>query len=176
MYIFGIINKNYYLCALKKLKTKQTMIGKRARIAAIRDIIQTQCISSQEDLLSILTTRGIETTQATLSRDLKQMQITKVATREGNYMYVMPDAVAPVTTTAHPRYIPTHLVHGVVSVECSQILCVLRTKPGNASSVAYDIDVRQLKEVMGTIAGDDTILVIPRTGFTPEQVAEAICN
>lgn len=152
------------------------MTDKLRRIAAIREIIQTQCIGSQEELLVALKSRGIEATQATMSRDLKQMQITKVATREGSYMYVMPETAPAITTTPQPRYMPAHLVHGVVSVECSQILCVLRTKPGNASSVAYDIDVRQLREVMGTIAGDDTILVIPRTGYTPQQVIEAICN
>lgn len=152
------------------------MTDKYKRIAAVREIIQTQCIGSQEELLAALKERGIVATQATMSRDLKQMQVTKIATREGSYMYVMPEAAAAVTSTPRPRYMPTHLVHGVVSVEYSQILCVLRTKPGNASSVAYDIDVRQLREVMGTIAGDDTILVIPRAGFTPQQVIEAICN
>ena len=62
------------------------MKNKKDRIAAIRDIIQSQSISSQEELMRELLIKGIEVTQATLSRDLKQMQIAKIATREGGYM------------------------------------------------------------------------------------------
>ena len=117
------------------------MKNKKDRIAVIRDIIQSQSISSQDELLTQLLEKGFKVTQATLSRDLKQMQIAKIATREGGYMYVMPDVAAP----------------------------------GYASSIAYDIDMCALPEVMGTLAGDDTILVIPRSGFTTHQVAEALC-
>lgn len=152
------------------------MKNKRDRITAIRDIIQSQSISSQDELLKELQAKGFEVTQATLSRDLKQMQIAKVATREGAYMYVMPDVAASVRNKVIPHFIPPTTVAGVVSIECSQILIVIRTKPGYASSIAYDIDMSALPEVMGTVAGDDTILVIPRGGYTTHQVAEALCE
>ena len=151
------------------------MKNKKDRIAVIRDIIQSQSISSQDELQNELLKRGFEVTQATLSRDLKQMQIAKIATREGGYMYVMPDVAASVKNKVSPHFIPPKTVAGVVSIECSQVLIVIRTKPGYASSIAYDIDMSALPEVMGTLAGDDTILVIPRSGFTPHQVAEALC-
>lgn len=152
------------------------MKNKKDRISVIREIIQSQSISSQDELLKELLSRGYEVTQATLSRDLKQMQIAKVATREGGYMYVMPDVAASAKNQVSPYIIPPKTVAGVVSIECSHVLIVIRTKPGYASSIAYDIDMSALKEVMGTVAGDDTILVIPRGGFSTQQVAEAICK
>lgn len=151
------------------------MKNKKDRIAVIRDVIQSQSIGSQDELLKVLVTRGFEVTQATLSRDLKQMQIAKIATREGGYMYVMPDVAASAKNKVAPHIIPPKTVAGVVSIECSQVLIVVRTKPGYASSIAYDIDMSGLPEVMGTLAGDDTVLVIPRGGYTTNQVAEALC-
>ncbi len=151
------------------------MKNKKDRISAIREVIQSQSIGSQDELLRALQTKGFEVTQATLSRDLKQMQIAKIATREGGYMYVMPDVAASAKNKVSPHIIPPKTVAGVVSIECSQVLIVIRTKPGYASSIAYDIDISALPEVMGTIAGDDTILIIPRSGYTTNQVAEALC-
>lgn len=152
------------------------MKNKKDRIAAIREVIQSMSIGSQDELLKVLVTRGFEVTQATLSRDLKQMQIAKIATREGGYMYVMPDVAASAKSQVSPHIIPPKTVAGVVSIECSQVLIVVRTKPGYASSIAYDIDMSGMPEVMGTLAGDDTVLVIPRGGYTTNQVAEALCN
>ncbi|MBR5716074.1 MAG: arginine repressor [Bacteroidales bacterium] len=152
------------------------MKNKKDRITVIRDIVQSQSISSQDELLKELQLRGFKVTQATLSRDLKQMQIAKYATREGSYMYVMPDLAASFkNNNGSPHFIPSKTVAGVVSIECSQVLIVVRTKPGYASSIAYDIDMSALPEVMGTLAGDDTILVIPRGGYSTHQVAEALC-
>lgn len=152
------------------------MKNKKDRLHAIRDVIQSQSISSQDELQRQLQAMGFEVTQATLSRDLKQMQIAKVATREGSYMYVMPDVAASAKNKVAPYFVPPKTVAGVISIECSQVLIVVRTKPGYASSIAYDIDMSALPEVMGTLAGDDTILVIPRGGYTTHQVAEALCE
>lgn len=151
------------------------MKNKIDRISAIRDIVQNQTIGSQEELLSQLQNKGYAVTQATLSRDLKQMQVAKIATRDGGYVYVMPDVAATIKGGLSSRFIPPHSMQGIVSIECSSVLIVIKTKPGYASSIAYDVDVAELKEVMGTIAGDDTILVIPRAGFTTTQVAESLC-
>ena len=152
------------------------MKKKKDRIAAIRALIQSTNIGSQETLLKELQKQGFEVTQATLSRDLKQMQIGKIATREGSYMYVMPDVAASVSNKVTPHIIPPKTITGVISIECSQVLIVVRTKPGYAGSIAYDIDMSALPEVMGTVAGDDTILVIPRGGYSTQQVAEALCE
>lgn len=146
------------------------------RITAIRKIIQTQDISSQQELLDILRKEGHKLTQATLSRDLKQMQIVKMSLRNGGYLYVMPDVAASMKSSITNHFVSPHNIKGVVSVECSTVLVVIRTKPGYASSIAYDVDQALLPEVMGTVAGDDTILVIPRGGYTTNQVAESVCN
>ena len=152
-----------------------TKSNKKDRITVIREIIQSQSIGSQDELVKALAEHGIKATQATLSRDLKQMQIAKVATREGAYMYVTPDVAASVQGKVSPFIVSPKSVTGVISIERSQVLIVVRTKPGYAGSVAYDIDMSALPEVMGTVAGDDTILVIPRGGYSTQQVSDAIC-
>lgn len=152
------------------------MKNKKDRIAVIRDIVQGQTISSQDELLQELLRHGYEVTQATLSRDLKQMQIAKIATRDGGYMYVMPDVAASMKNKTPGYFTLPHSMQGIVGIECSTVLVVVRTKPAYAGSVAYNIDQSALPEVMGTIAGDDTILVIPRSGYTTTQVAEALCQ
>ena len=146
------------------------------RISAIREIIQSRDISSQQELLEILLEEGYKLTQASLSRDLKQMQIVKMSLRDGGYLYVMPDVAASMKSNLTNHFVSPHNIKGVVSVECSTVLVVVRTKPGYASSIASDVDQSLLPEVMGTVAGDDTILVIPRGGYTTNQVAEALCN
>lgn len=151
------------------------MKNKIDRISAIRDIVQNQSIGSQDELLSQLQRKGYDVTQATLSRDLKQMQVAKIATRDGGYVYVMPDVAASIKGGLSSHFIPPYTMQGIVSIECSSVLIVIKTKPGYASSIAYDIDMAELNEVMGTIAGDDTILVIPRAGYTTTQVAESLC-
>jgi len=152
------------------------MKNKKDRISAIRDIVQNQTIGSQEELLNQLHLLDFEVTQATLSRDLKQMQVAKIATRDGGYVYVMPDVAATIKGGIAPHFIQPHSIRGIVSIECSSVLIIIKTKPGYASSIASDVDMAELKQVMGTIAGDDTILVIPRGGYTTTQVAEALCS
>ena len=149
------------------------MKSKKERIAHIREVIQNQCIGSQDELLHVLSKRGFNVTQATLSRDLKQMQIVKVATREGGYMYVMPDVAASLKANFSGGVVTPQNPH-VLSIESSTVLIVIRTKPGHAGVIASDIDNAALPEVMGTLAGDDTVLIIPRGGYTTAQVSEAL--
>lgn len=162
-----------YLCSIESYLKEDMMKNKKDRIALIREIIQNQCIGSQDELLRALEKRGIAVTQATLSRDLKQMQIVKAATREGGYMYVMPDVAVILKDSASGSVITPQNPH-VRSIECSTVLIVIRTKPGHAGVIASDIDNAALPEVMGTLAGDDTVLIVPRGGYTTAQVAEAL--
>lgn len=140
------------------------MKNKNNRLEAIRLIISEQDIKNQEQLLQILIARGYSVTQATLSRDLKKMKISKVANTYGDYLYVLPNhailqkkaSVADLdeqTSTNQPRY-------GFVSLNFSGNMAVIKTKPGYASSLAYDIDNRSIPNVLGTIAGDDTLLLV----------------
>lgn len=149
---------------------------KKERIAWIREIITNQSINNQEDLQKALQARGISVTQATLSRDLKQMRIAKVAVPDKGYRYVITTDKIDKEYHTTPLPVNQSLSNGVLNIECSDVLIVIKTTPGLAGSIAYNIDIAALPEIMGTIAGDDTILVIPRGGYLMEQVKRSIYN
>lgn len=151
------------------------MKNKKERLLAIREVIMQNKISGQDELLSILVEKGFDLTQATLSRDLKQLQIAKVASHDGGYIYILPE-MGGVGKMVNTRPVNNSLLanSGFLSMEFSNNLAVVRTRPGYASSIAYDIDVNSPHEILGTIAGDDTILIIPREGYTREQIVEAL--
>ena len=149
--------------------------GKKDRLVAIREIIMKQQIGSQEELLDILTGDGYKLTQATLSRDLQQLQVAKVANQHG-YIYILPE-MGSVGKLAQPRMMasPAGFASvGFISIEFSHHVAVIRTRPGYASSIAYDIDIHAPHEILGTIAGDDTILIIPREEYSRHQILEAL--
>lgn len=151
------------------------MKNKKQRLLTIREIILNQKIGSQDELLSLLMEKGYDLTQATLSRDLKQLQIAKVADNKGSYVYILPEMggigkiVQSKNTTSYG-----FSGSGFISIEFSNHLAVIRTRPGYASSIAYDIDVNSPHEILGTIAGDDTILIIPREGYDREQIVASL--
>ena len=132
-------------------------------------------IGSQDELLIQLVEKGFDLTQATLSRDLKQLQIAKVASNDGGYVYILPE-MGGISKVVNYRLVNNmgFAASGFISVEFSGQLAVIRTRPGYASSIAYDIDVNAPHEVLGTIAGDDTILIIPRDGYSKEQIIQAL--
>ncbi|MBR3951139.1 MAG: ArgR family transcriptional regulator [Bacteroidaceae bacterium] len=144
---------------------------KKKRLEIIREIINTQKISCQVELLQPLTDMGIEVTQATLSRDLKQLKIAKVPDSTGRYIYTLPKEEV---IGGNMRYTPS-LNHqpmvglgGFLSISFSYNLVVIKTSPGYAGSIAYDIDNGNSKEILGTVAGDDTIIIILAEGITHE--------
>ena len=133
----------------------------KIRQQAILDIIQSQPVYSQEELALRLKESGIVSTQATLSRDLKALKISKVP-GEG---YV----------TGSPRKnVSTDLSSGILRIQFSGQLGVMKTLPGLANAVAILIDHQVLFPVIGTIAGDDTILLILREGSAPNAVLLAL--
>lgn len=119
-------------------------------------IIGQEAVYSQEELQARLRQMGIDTTQATLSRDLKALHIIKVP-GEGYRL--------PHMRSALPGLAP----QGLVSIEFSGKNAVIKTQPGFAGAVGSAIDQHPSKAVMGTIAGDDTVLIIIREGFGPEE-------
>ena len=144
------------------------MSTRKERLDAICRIIQEKAISNQEELLKELMNSGFTLTQATLSRDIKQLKIAKVHTGEGDYVYRLPqDEVAKAFGQGN-RQLPY--------VEFSGNLAVIRTRPGYAMGIASDIDNHSREEILATIAGDDTILVIPREGIGREEVLEALSH
>lgn len=144
------------------------MKNKRNRLQIITEILRSSVVGSQEDLLSLLSARKLNVTQATLSRDLKLLKVAKTPLANGTYKYVLPS----ITKTISPQGTYNHLTsHGaVLSIEFSGTLAVVKTKPGYASAIAWDIDNKGSFEILGTIAGDDTILIIPREGVSREQI------
>lgn len=150
------------------------MKKKVERLQVIREIISTSRISSQEELLDALTERGYGLTQATLSRDLKQLQIAKIAASDGGYMYVLSDS-----GLSKMLSVKMAALHGIGSSACLSIrfsgnLAVIKTRPGYAGSVAYDIDSAELEEIIGTVAGDDTVLLVLKEGVSRGEMREVL--
>ena len=137
------------------------MKDRNERLMAIRRLLSSFPISSQEELQDKLEDLGFTMTQATLSRDLKYLQVAKKPDRDLGYIYVLADQVTTGATGENTT--PTT---GFISLTYAQGMAIMKTLPGHASSVAYSIDHLNSYEVAGTIAGDDTILIIPRDGVT----------
>lgn len=149
------------------------MKNKNSRHQVIREIIFSGRISSQEQLLEMLKRRGYALTQATLSRDLKLMQVAKVAGGNDGYVYRLPGAVPAANGGENPDRI-TFLSDGFRGIQFSGNLAVVRTLPGYASSIAAVIDNASAWEILGTIAGDDTILIILREGISRMDLADTL--
>lgn len=152
------------------------MKNRKKRIEVIVDIINQNCVGSQEELASILASMGYNVTQATLSRDLKMLKTTKVPTDRGTYMYILPDSnvikdkmLAAGITSPHSGH-----QNGFVSLTFSQNIAVIKTRNGYAPGIAYDIDISNVPEIIGTIPGTDTILAVLAEGVTHEQAREVL--
>lgn len=146
------------------------MGNKTERLLAIKEIISNNKISSQEELLSILEKRDLNYTQATLSRDLKFLKVNKISDPVKGYIYELPDLhSAPGNEVAE-----SYAAQGFVSIQFANKLGVIKTLPGYASSIAALIDRADPFEIVGTIAGDDTILIIPSDNVTESDVINAM--
>ena len=130
-------------------------LDKKTRLQTIRRIVSTNSLESQEDLLNALKEEGIVSTQTTLSRDLKQLRISKVRARSGLNVYALPreGQFEPVPTLEEVNQTKWRL-------NFSGNLMVVHTPPGHASMVAYDVDNIKHPFFLGTVAGDDTVLVV----------------
>lgn len=139
-------------------------ITKAARHARIADLIRRHPIRSQTELVELLANDGVTVTQATLSRDLEELGAVKVRTNAGPGVYVIPEDGNP--PLRHDEQAPSRLIRLLrellTSADSSGNLAVLRTPPGAAQFLASALDRSGLAEVVGTIAGDDTILVVAR--------------
>ena len=145
------------------------MQKKANRLDAIKLIISSTQLGSQEELLQALAAEGFELTQATLSRDLKQLKVAKAATMQGKYVYVLPNDIM-YKRSGDQSATEMLMNNGFISMQFSGNLAVIKTRPGYASSMAYDIDNREFSDIIGTIAGDDTILLVLREGADQRSV------
>jgi transcriptional regulator of arginine metabolism len=141
-----------------------TALTRSARQARIRELIDAQPVTSQTQLAALLAEGGIEVTQATLSRDLEELGAVKLRGSDGApASYVLPPENAPLRPAqAAPARLTRLLGDLLTSAEGSANLAVVRTPPGAAQFLASALDKVGLPDVLGTIAGDDTLLVVSR--------------
>jgi transcriptional regulator of arginine metabolism len=143
-------------------------MGKRERQESILEIIKGNRVMNQMELRNHLAAHGIDVTQATLSRDLRDLRIVKVPRAEGGGYYSLPDE------WEHAPPLETLLPTLFVSAEGTGNLLVVRTLTGGAQAVALGIDWEEWPEVLGTIAGDDTILLILREAAALETISSRL--
>lgn len=149
---------------------------KNNRLEALRLIISSQQLGSQDELLTALQKEGFKLTQATLSRDLKQLKVAKAASMSGNYVYVLPNETM-YKRISTPNSIREMLkVPGFISINFSGNLGIIKTRPGYASSIAWNIDNSDIPEILGTIAGDDTIFIVVKEGIRHQEVIDALSD
>ncbi len=141
-----------------------------ARLARLRQLVAGRKAQSQEQLLRLLEQEGFEVTQATLSRDLKHLRVGKLPDGQGGYLYALPETGA----AASESILLEDFRRGFLAIEFSGSQGVIKTLPGHANSVAFALDNLRVPGVLGTIAGDDTILVIPRDGVRRSALAAAL--
>jgi transcriptional regulator of arginine metabolism len=144
-----------------------TVKERLARLQAVRELIKTNRIESQETLLGYLQKEGFIVTQATLSRDLKFLKVGKISDGQNGYVYSLPgdEELQKIERT----YINDFL-QGYSSIEWSGNIVVIQTRPSHANAVALAVENLNLDNVLGTIAGqDDTVFVCLREGITGEE-------
>lgn len=147
------------------------MGNKTERLNLIRRVVSEELIGSQEDLIQRLAELGVQATQSTLSRDFKEINISKMPHPDKGYIYVLSEKLGSdiVTNTAN-------LADAVLSIKFSHNIAVLSTKSGYASAISVIIDGRKSRDIIGTIAGDNNIIMILREGVTHEQVLGEMCH
>ncbi|HUG88711.1 MAG TPA: arginine repressor [Actinomycetota bacterium] len=140
---------------------------KRRRQQAILELVRREPLASQQAILDRLRELGYEVTQPTVSRDLDELGLTRVRDASGHLRYASPQDAAPVGRKEELRHVLQEFVLGIVA---SGNLVVVRTPPGAANAVAQVLDRVEITDVVGTVAGDDTILVVAREGVRGRTV------
>ena len=146
---------------------------KARRQMKVQEIITQEIIRTQEDLADKLRLSGFDVTQATVSRDIKEMGLIKVPSADADYRYAVPNEVHPTNLQDRLKRV---LRETVVSINDTESLIVIRTIPGNAHALAAVMDNSNWEEVIGTVAGDDTILLVIKPKEAVTGVLERITN
>ena len=144
-------------------------MNKKARHALILEIVTDEAVASQEELRQLLRSRGLEVTQSTLSRDLRELRLARIPT-PGGVRYASPEMGLEPSRAALEDVLPQffHSVDGVGE------LLILKTIPGGAQPIAEAIDAEGIPDVLGTIGGENTILIICRSSAVRERLARRI--
>ncbi|MBQ9145219.1 MAG: arginine repressor [Clostridia bacterium] len=136
----------------------------------IIELVKSQIIETQEDMVTKLRGMGFRVTQATISRDIKELGLIKVS-HEGRYRYAMPTAPSDMQVSQAMLSLYREVVEKVI---VSLNLVVIRTHPGNAVSVASMLDSIRLPNVVGSVSGDDTIILVAESVSAAPEVAEQL--
>ena len=143
---------------------------KTRRQEQIIDIISKHEIETQEELINQLLKSGFDVTQATVSRDIRELKLVKVATRHGGYRYMLP----PHKNVSMNVRFNSALAESIIRVDYAMNSIVIKTYPGLANAVATGIDGLNIPDILGCVAGDDTILIVTRTLESAEDISERI--
>ena len=148
------------------------MRNKTKRLLTIRKLIESELIS-QEELLFRLKEMNVEATQSTLSRDLKFMKVAKIPHKEKGYIYVIPESIQ---NEQREEKVSAIITDTILSIDFSGNMAVIKTLPGYANAVTVLIDSENYFEILGTIAGDDTIFIVMREGVSRSELIEALTS
>lgn len=141
------------------------MKNKIERLNLIKRIIGSEHIGSQEDLIKRLADHGVRATQSTLSRDFKEINISKISHPEKGYVYILSEKLgAEIVSNS------INITDAVLSIKFSHNIAVVATKSGYASAISVIIDSRKTKDIIGTVAGDNSIILILHEEATHEAV------
>lgn len=146
---------------------------KNRRHKMIREIVEQKNIETQCQLTEELQKHGFNVTQATISRDIKEMGLIKVASGESSFRYNFPPGMMAGNTFDRAKRM---LRDNLLKLEISNFIVVLKTLPGTAQGVAFCLDGLGWKDISGCVAGDDTIILVVREGEDPHKLAENLHN
>ena len=150
------------------------MKQKNSRMEALKMLISSKELGSQDEVLKALAKEGFNVTQATLSRDLKQLKVAKAASMNGKYVYVLPNETMYKRVHSPQSAMKMMQSPGFLSLNFSGNIGVIKTRPGYASSIAYNIDSARLPEILGTIAGDDTIFIVKKDDTSEKVITDEL--
>lgn len=142
---------------------------KNVRHAKILELIEKNSIETQDELASLLRREGFRVTQATVSRDIRALKLVKEATASGSYKYVQPK----MTVAAHPR-LGSAIAESIIKIDFAGNLIVIKTYPGMAQPVAARIDSFESNDILGCVAGDDSILVAIRDADRASEICDSV--
>lgn len=138
---------------------------KKERQAKIKELIEKYKIDTQDELIKRLKESGFSATQATMSRDIKELKLTKISDGKNSYYYVFPNSLS----AENINKLNASLTHLITSVNCAMNIIVIKTHAGMAQAVATGIDNIKSTDILGCVAGDDTIFIVTTT---PEVALE----
>ena len=166
----------FFVFLQRKTNIYTMMKEKSHRLETLKMLISSKELGNQEEVLRELRKEGFNLTQATLSRDLKQLKVAKAASMSGKYVYVLPNEAR--YKRVHGSQTARKMLEspGFLSLNFTGNLGVIKTRRGYASLLAYNIDSVDMPDILGTIAGYNTVLLILKEGADKERVVEQLCQ